>query len=320
MRLALGLMAAVVVVEGLPMLGADVGGVLSMVPAFGVTALVLLGRRIRVARGRRRWRWPPGWCCSRSPSSTRRGPTRCRPTSPASPSRCSTAAGSTFSKNLGRRWQASLGGAELAGWITVGAVMVLAWLYAVLVAARPDGPRATRPLRDRPTLAAVVGLAVLGTVGLVANDSSVAVPLTMLIVVAPAAILQAVAPAARGPRPGGGPRPRAAAGAAPVRLGRGVAGSAAGGAGVVIRRPSPAPRDTRRDAGGRRAAPLGLLHSPDAVRVEPVVTRLARRSAPCWPRRSALAVGPSWPRRPGPPGPRTPTIPAGPTPASTGCS
>ena len=46
-RVAVGLMAAVVVVEGLPMLGADVGGVLAMVPAFGVTALVLLGRRIR---------------------------------------------------------------------------------------------------------------------------------------------------------------------------------------------------------------------------------------------------------------------------------
>jgi hypothetical protein len=35
-----------------------------------------------------------------------------------------------------------------------------------------------------------VGLAVLGSVGLVANDSSVAVPLTMLIVVAPAVMLQ----------------------------------------------------------------------------------------------------------------------------------
>ena len=103
----------------------------------------------------------------------------------------------TFSKNLGRRWQASLGGAELAGWITVATVMVLAGVYAVLVARGRMGPDATRPLRDRPTLAAVLGLAVLGTVGLVANDSSVAVPLTMLIVVAPAGILQAVAPAAR---------------------------------------------------------------------------------------------------------------------------
>ena len=33
-------MALVVVIEGLPMLGADVGGVLSMVPAFGATARI----------------------------------------------------------------------------------------------------------------------------------------------------------------------------------------------------------------------------------------------------------------------------------------
>src|SRR5688500_7652480 len=83
----------------------------------------------------------------------------------------------------GRPGLAGLGESELAGRVTLGAVMVLAWGYAGLVAAGRMGPHATRPLRDRPTRAAVLGLAVLGTVGLVANDSSVAVPLTMLIVV-----------------------------------------------------------------------------------------------------------------------------------------
>jgi hypothetical protein len=56
------------------------------------------------------------------------------------------------------------------------------------------GPDATRPLRHRPTMAAAIGLGVLGVVGLVANDSSVAVPLTMLIVAAPALMLQVLAP------------------------------------------------------------------------------------------------------------------------------
>jgi hypothetical protein len=46
---------------------------------------------------------------------------------------------------------------------------------------------------------------VLATIGLVANDSSVAVPLTMLIVIGPAGILQAVAPAARDRGPAAGP-------------------------------------------------------------------------------------------------------------------
>jgi hypothetical protein len=96
----------------------------------------------------------------------------------------------TFSKNLGRRWQASLGGAELAGWITVASALAAALAYAGLVASGRMGPDAPRRLRHRPTLAAALGLAVLGIVGLVANDSSVAVPATMLIVVAPAVMLQ----------------------------------------------------------------------------------------------------------------------------------
>ena len=94
--------------------------------------------------------------------------------------------------------------------------MALACLYAVLVTAGRMGPRASRPLRDRPTVAAITGLAVLATIGLVANDSSVAVPLTMLIVIGPAGILQAVAPAARDRGPAVGPP---GARTAPVRAG-----------------------------------------------------------------------------------------------------
>ncbi len=51
---AIGLMALVVVVDGAPFWGSDVGGILSMVPAFGVTAVLLLGWRVR-------WR-TVGWC------------------------------------------------------------------------------------------------------------------------------------------------------------------------------------------------------------------------------------------------------------------
>ncbi len=189
-------MAAVVVVEGLPMLGADVGGVLSMVPAFGVTALVLLGRRIR-AREVVGLVVATGVVLFVFALVDVARPDEVQTHLARFAEQVFDGRWEIFSKNLGRRWQASLGGAELAGWITVATVMALAGLYAVLVAVGRMGPRATRPLRDRPTRAAVLGLAVLGTVGLVANDSSVAVPLTMLIVVAPAAILQVVAPAAR---------------------------------------------------------------------------------------------------------------------------
>lgn len=217
-RVALGLMAAVVVVEGLPMLGADVGGVLAMVPAFGVTALVLQGRRIGA-------REVVGLVVATAVvlfafalvDAAR--PPEVQTHLARFAEQAFDGRWDTFSKNLGRRWQASLGGAELAGWITVGAVLVVASLYAVLVAAGRMGPRATRPLRDRPTIAAVAGLAVLATIGLVANDSSVAVPMTMLIVIGPAGILQAVAPAARDRDRVAGPR---GAPAAPVTAGSGV--------------------------------------------------------------------------------------------------
>jgi hypothetical protein len=189
---AVAVMAAVVVIEGLPMLGADVGGVVAMVPAFGVTALVLVGRRVG-------WREVALLAVATSgvlfafalvdaarPAEVQTHLARVA-------EQVLDGRWDIFSKNLGRRWQASLGGAQLAGWVTVGSVMTLALAYAALVAAGRMGPGATRSLRHRPTLAAAAGLAVLGVVGLVANDSSVAVPLTMLIVAAPALLLQALA-------------------------------------------------------------------------------------------------------------------------------
>jgi hypothetical protein len=201
MRVALALMAAVVVVEGLPMLGADVGGVLSMVPAFGVTALILLGR-------------PVGWrevvALAAATALVLFGfalidtarPPEVQTHLARFAEHVLDGRWDTFSKSVGRRWQASLGGAELAGWITVGASMAVAGAYAGLVSTGRMGPRATRPLRHRPTLAAAVGLTVLGVVGLVANDSSVAPPLTMLIVVAPIVMLQILAADRSAPGPG----------------------------------------------------------------------------------------------------------------------
>jgi hypothetical protein len=198
-RLAVALMASVLLVEGLPMMGADVGGVISMVPAFGMTALVLLGRPIG-------WREIAGLVLATAlvlfgfalVDAAR--PPEVQTHLARLAEQVLDGRWDTFSKSLGRRWQASLGGAELAGWITVGTVMAVAGAYAALVARGRMGPDATRPLRHRPTLAAAVGLAVLGSVGLVANDSSVAVPLTMLIVVAPAVMLQHLSgPAAGSP-------------------------------------------------------------------------------------------------------------------------
>ncbi|HEX5365162.1 MAG TPA: hypothetical protein VFW63_00660 [Acidimicrobiales bacterium] len=229
LAVAVGLLALVVVVEGMPTLGADVGGVVSMVPAFGVTVLVLAGRRLG-------WRevavlalltgtvlFAFALVDAARPEGVQTHLARLA-------NQVLDGRWDMLSKNLGRRWQASLGGAELAGWITVGAAMALACLYAVAVAAGRMGPGATRPLRHRPTRAAAAGLAVLGTVGLVANDSSVAVPMTMLIVVGPAGVLQAVAPSARARRsPPPAPEGRPVGEHAPADVvAPGAAGRAAG--------------------------------------------------------------------------------------------
>lgn len=110
----------------------------------------------------------------------------------------------TFFKSLTRRWQASLGGGELAGWLTVAAVLLAVGVYVALVAAGRAGPVVRGRTRHRPTAAAAAGIGVLGVVGLVANDSSVAVPLTMLIVVVPVVIVRVLgAVPARGGPPAG---------------------------------------------------------------------------------------------------------------------
>ncbi|HET8620794.1 MAG TPA: hypothetical protein VFM27_17625 [Acidimicrobiales bacterium] len=197
---ALGLLAGVVVVEGLPMLGADVGGVLAMVPAFGVTGLVLAGRRVR-------WRHAgllvvlTGGVLLGFALLDAARPDDVQTHLARLAEHVLAGRWDTLGRSLGRRWRASMGGAELAAWLTVGVAMAAALAYAALAAAGRVGPRATRPRAHRPTMAAAAGLAVLATVGLVANDSSVAVPFTMLIVVAPAVVLQVLAPA-----PAGGPR------------------------------------------------------------------------------------------------------------------
>ncbi len=208
LRVAFGLMAVVVVIEGLPMLGADVGGVLSMVPAFGATALILLGRRIG-------WREVVGLAVAAVVvlfgfaliDASR--PAEVQTHLARFAEQVLDGRWRTFSKSLGRRWQASLGGAELAGWITIASALAIASAYAALVAAGRMGPGAIRPLRHRPTLAAAVGLSVLGVIGLVANDSSVAVPLTMLIVAAPVVMLQVLTPGMP-PPPGSGTTPTVA--------------------------------------------------------------------------------------------------------------
>ncbi|MGH9214016.1 MAG: hypothetical protein ACRD2C_25585 [Acidimicrobiales bacterium] len=182
LRLALLLLAGVVLIEGLPMLGADVGGTLSMVPAFGVTALVLSGRRVGLREAAGLAAAAVVVVLGFAFIDSARTPDKHTHLARLAESVVDGRWG-PFVDSLSRRWQASFGGAELAGWITVGAILLSAGLYVVLVGTGRMGVNG--PRWDQWTNAAVAGLVVLGVVGLIANDSSFAVPATMLIVVGP---------------------------------------------------------------------------------------------------------------------------------------
>jgi hypothetical protein len=200
-RPAIALLASIVLVEGLPMLGADVGGVIAMVPAFGVTALVLLGRRpsfrdlvgllglaglavmafafIDVAR-------PRGSRTHLARLAQHVVDGRWGP----------------FFDSLGRRLHASFGNAEVAAWAGLAALLVATAAFVVLTVIRRRRPGFAVDLGrslDGPARAARDGLVVLAAVGLVANDSSIAVPATMLIVIVPALVLHRTGVAATGP-------------------------------------------------------------------------------------------------------------------------
>ena len=191
-------LVAAVVFEGLPMLGADVGGVLSVVPAFALTYLVLRGRRIG---------WPELVACgvaglvavavfglidSSRPSSSQTHLARAG-------QHLADGRLSSVATVLWRRVHASFGGNEVLIWILCLGVLALALLQAAAVARGLIGPDAPRRIRSPQTLALAIGLGALALLGLVVNDSSIAVPATMLIVIVPVLILRHTDPSRSGP-------------------------------------------------------------------------------------------------------------------------
>jgi hypothetical protein len=190
-RAAVAVLVVVVIIEGFPALGGDVGGVLAMVPAFGVTALILLDRRVRwrelLALGGLAMITVLGFALIdlARPAGARTHLARLA-------EHVLSGRWPSFFDSLARRGQASFGGAEGAAYAAVGLAVVAVAVYLALVAARRVGPDAPRHNVPRPMAAAAAGLALLAVLGLVTNDSSFAVPATMLLVVIPVAVLRTV--------------------------------------------------------------------------------------------------------------------------------
>lgn len=189
---AFALLGGVVLVEGLPMLGADVGGVLSMVPAFGVTALILAGRPVRFAHLAGLLGAAVGVVLVFALVDSRRAP-GARTHLARLAEHLLAGRWGPFVDSLTRRLQASFGDAELGAWALVAVLLVVTAAYVTLVTSGRLAPTGFLQHRHRPTAAAATGLAVLSILGLVVNDSSIAVPTTMLIVVAPVVVLRAMA-------------------------------------------------------------------------------------------------------------------------------
>lgn len=181
---ALALLVVVVLVDGLPMLGADVGGVASMVPAFALTAMVLAGRPVRwvhvVAAAAASFAAVVAFGlldASRPPASQTH---LARLGEHVVDGRFDAVA-----DTLVRRLNASFGSSDLAVWAIALALVALAAGQAAVVArARGSWLSRLRP-RGASSTALAIGLSVLAGLGLVVNDSSIAVPATMLIVIVP---------------------------------------------------------------------------------------------------------------------------------------
>lgn len=175
---------AVLLLDGLPVLGADVGGVLSIVPAFGLAALVLLGRRIgvgevvTVAVAAFATLVAVAFVDLARPAADQTHLARLA-------EHIVDNRWDPFFASLTRRWSASFGSGQTGAWVVYLLLFALVLAYlAVRIVSRSGRMRPWASITPAEE-AAAVGLAVLAGLGLVANDSSFAVPATMLLIVAP---------------------------------------------------------------------------------------------------------------------------------------
>jgi hypothetical protein len=92
---------------------------------------------------------------------------------------------------VARRWHASFGSPRNAALILLVIAALLMIEYVALRRSRNGSPiGALRVLAARPARAAAMGVALLGVIGLLANDSGLLVPWTMLCVAVPVVVLR----------------------------------------------------------------------------------------------------------------------------------
>jgi hypothetical protein len=176
--LGVGLLAVVIVVDGAPFWGSDVGGILSMVPAFLVTAVLLLGWRVR-------WR-TVAWCLvglvvvlgAATALDLSRPPER-RTHLGRLVERIDERGIGDFLVVVQRKLGDNLGSLRNSVW---GFMLPLALALALWLVYRAR-PRLRTLVDDLPELRiAGTGLAIVAILGWALNDSGVAIPGVMLVI------------------------------------------------------------------------------------------------------------------------------------------
>jgi hypothetical protein len=175
---AIALLGVVFVVDGAPFWGADVGGVLSILPAYAVTAYLLLGVRVRVRTA------VLAGCAAVAavllfgaydltrPSDERTHLGRLFETS-------GSRGWSGVSTVIQRKIDQNLGVLFRSQWLII-VVLVLAFLAYLLARHRE---RLRGIVRQIPEMrAAFIGFAILSVLGFVLNDSGIAIPGLMLAI------------------------------------------------------------------------------------------------------------------------------------------
>jgi hypothetical protein len=175
-----------VVIDGAPQLGSDVGGVLSLVPAFALLTWAVAGRRIRVRTVLLAALAAVAVIVLFAAIDLARAPESRTHLGRFASDLLNGRAGETLSRKAASNW--ALLTRNLATLLVVPTMAVLA-----LVVARADRWAATAPLgralREQPGLRAGLGAAVVtGTLGFAVNDSGVVVPAVMMLLVVPIAV------------------------------------------------------------------------------------------------------------------------------------
>lgn len=188
---AAGLLAVVALADGLPMWGSDVGGVLSIVPAAGITVSLLFGLRVRL---RRLALWIAlGLVATMALALI----------DLARPAESRTHLGrllesvqdeglAPLETVVARKLAANVGSFGTSSWVLMVPVVLVAVMWV-----RRHGLARGHQLWERAELrAALVGLAVASALGFALNDSGIAVPAAMAVVAGASFVHLALAGAA----------------------------------------------------------------------------------------------------------------------------